>query len=265
MTSPTSPTARYRDATTGTRTGAGSEEELPVSRLRVIGPGRAGSSLALALDRAGWEVLPPLGRHDDVRGAAADTDLLVLATPDDAVGEVSAAIEPSRQATVAHLSGSLGLGPLAHHPRRAVLHPLVALPDADRGSERLVGAWFGLADEGDPLAAEAVASLRGRVVHIAEADWARYHAAAVMASNHLVALLGQVERVAAGIGAPIEAFLDLARGSLADVADLGPAGALTGPVRRGDVATVQRHLAALPATERKGYEAMAAEAARLCL
>jgi predicted short-subunit dehydrogenase-like oxidoreductase (DUF2520 family) len=145
-----------------------------------------------------------------------------------------------------------------------VLHPLVALPDAERGAERLVGAWFGLAADGDPLASEAVASLRGKVVHVAEADWGRYHAAAVIASNHLVALLGQAERVAASIGAPIDAFLDLARGSLADVAALGAADALTGPVRRGDTDTIRRHLDALPTEERAAYEAMAREAARLC-
>lgn len=235
-----------------------------MSRLRVVGPGRAGGSLALALERAGWDVLAPLGRHDDLGPAAVGTDLLVVATPDAAVAEVSAAIEPQPLTTVAHLSGSLGLAPLVGHPRRAVLHPLVALPDPDRGSERLVGAWFGLAADGDALAAEAVASLRGRVVHIAEGDWPRYHAAAVIASNHLVALLGQVERVASGVGAPVEAFLDLARGSLADVAELGPAAALTGPVRRGDTATVERHLAALPDAERAAYEALAREAARLC-
>ena len=165
---------------------------------------------------------------------------------------------------VAHVSGSVGLHPLASHPRHAVLHPLVALPDAERGAERLVGAWFGLAESGDPLVGEAVASLRGRVVHVAETGWARYHAAAVIASNHLVALLGQAERVAASVGAPVEAFLDLARGSLADVADLGPAPPLTGPVRRGDTATVARHLAALPVEERDAYEAMAREAGRLC-
>ena len=156
------------------------------------------------------------------------------------------------------------MAPLRGHPRPAVLHPLVALPDAERGAERLVGAWFGLAAAGDSLAAEAVASLRGKVVHVAEADWPRYHAAAVIASNHLVALLGQAERVAVSIGAPIDAFLDLARGSLADVAALGAAGAVTGPVRRGDSGTVERHLQALPAEERPGYQAMAREAARLC-
>ncbi len=236
-----------------------------MTRVRIIGPGRAGSSLATALSRAGWDVLPVLGRGDDVGGAAEGTDLLLIATPDGAIEAVARAVEASERAVVAHVSGSAGLSPLASHPRRAVLHPLVALPDAERGAERLVGAWFGLAEAGDPLVAEAVASLQGRVVHVAEQDWARYHAAAVIASNHLVALLGQAERVAVSVGAPIEAFLDLARGSLADVAALGPRAALTGPVRRGDTATVARHLDALPDDERAAYEAMAREAGRLCL
>lgn len=235
-----------------------------MTRVRIIGPGRAGTSLATALTRAGWDVLPLLGRGDDLAGAASGTDLLVLATPDGAVAEVAALVEPTDLAVVAHLSGSLGLRPLLRHPRRAVLHPLVALADAERGAERLVGAWFGVAESGDALAAEVVASLRGRVVEVAEAAWPGYHAAAVIASNHVVALLGQAERVAASVGAPMEAFLDLARGSVADVAALGARAALTGPVRRGDDATVARHLDALPAEERAGYEAMAREAARLC-
>ena len=235
-----------------------------MTRVRVIGPGRAGSSLATALARAGWDVAPTLGRGDDLADAAAGTDLLLIATPDAAIAEVAQAIRPVERTVVAHVSGSAGLHPLVRHPRRAVLHPLVALPDAERGAERLVGAWFGLAEEGDPLVAEVVASLRGRVVHVAETGWARYHAAAVIASNHLVALLGQAERVAATVGAPMEAFLDLARGSLADVAALGPRDALTGPVRRGDSATVERHLDALPPEERPAYEAMAHEAERLC-
>jgi predicted short-subunit dehydrogenase-like oxidoreductase (DUF2520 family) len=207
---------------------------------------------------------PLLGRDDDLRSAAADVDLLVLATPDAAVAEVAAAIEPNQDTVVAHLSGSLGLAPLARHTRRAVLHPLVALPDPERGEARLVGTWFGLAVDGDPLVEEVVAELHGQIVRVAEDDWARYHAAAVIAANHLVALLGQVERVAATVGAPLAAYLDLARGALDDVADLGPSAALTGPVRRGDLDTVQRHLDALPEAERAAYRALAEEAARLC-
>lgn len=235
-----------------------------MTRVRIIGPGRAGVSLHRALTRAHWPVEPLLGRGDDVSGAAVGVDLLVIATPDASVAEVAASVRPRSDVVVAHLSGALGLAPLVGHPRIAVLHPLVALPDPERGADRLVGAWFGLASDGDPLVEEVVEELHGRTVRIAETDWARYHAAAVIASNHLVALLGQVERVAASITAPLEAYLDLARGALEDVAALGPAAALTGPVRRGDTATVQRHLEALPPSERAAYQALADEAARLC-
>lgn len=234
-----------------------------MTRVRIVGPGRAGTSLFEALRRSHWPVEPILGRRDDVRDAAADVDLVVIATPDAAVGEVAASITPG-PAVVAHLSGALGLAPLAAHQRVAVLHPLVALPDADRGAERLVGAWFGLSAQGDPLVEEVVEELRGRIVRVEEADWPRYHAAAVIASNHLVALLGQVERIAASMSVPLDAYLDLARGALDDVVALGPRAALTGPVRRGDTVTVQRHLDALPRAERAAYEALAQEAARLC-
>ena len=235
-----------------------------MTSVRTIGHGRAGGALALALAAAGWDVLPSLGRTDDPTAAAEGVDLLVLATPDAVIADVAAGVRPSDTTVVAHLSGSLGLTPLAAHPRRAVVHPLAALPDAERGAERLRGAWFGLAADGDPLGAAVVEALEGRAVTVAEGDWVRYHAAAAMAANHLVALLGQVERVADSVGVPLAAYLDLARGSLADVAALGPAAALTGPVRRGDRATVEAHLAALPPEERAGYEAMAREAARLC-
>ena len=235
-----------------------------MTRVRIVGPGRAGTSLHRALSRAHWPVAPLIGRGEDLRGAARDVDLVVIATPDAAVAEVAAAIDPNAPVVVAHLSGSLGLAALAPHQRRAVLHPLVALPDPERGEDRLVGAWFGLAIEGDPLIEEVVDELHGRVVRIAESSWARYHAAAVIAANHLVALLGQVERIAETVGAPLEAYLDLARGALDDVAALGPAAALTGPVRRGDIDTVERHVAALPEPERAAYRALAEEARRLC-
>lgn len=235
-----------------------------MTRVRIIGPGRAGGALQRALTRVGWSVAPLMGRDEPIERAGDDVDLVVIATPDSAVAAVAAAIEPRPDVVVAHLSGSLGLGPLARHPRAAVLHPLVALPDPERGADRLVGAWFGLAATGDPLAAEVVAALAGRIVRVAEGDWVRYHAAAVIASNHLVALLGQVERVAGSVGAPLDAYLDLARGSLDDVAALGPVAALTGPVRRGDLDTVRRHLEAIPEDERATYRALSQEAGRLC-
>jgi predicted short-subunit dehydrogenase-like oxidoreductase (DUF2520 family) len=230
-------------------------------RLRVVGRGRAGGALALALGRVGWDVEPALGRDDDPAEAAAGVDLLVLATPDPVIAEVAAEVAAEPATVVAHLAGALGLDVLGPHPRRAALHPLVALPDAEVGAERLLaGAWFAVA--GDPLVELVVADLGGRRFTVADEDRARYHAAAVIASNHLVALLGQVERVAPD-GVPLEALLALVRGTVDNVAALGPAAALTGPVARGDWATVERHLAALPPDERTAYQAMVDQARRL--
>jgi predicted short-subunit dehydrogenase-like oxidoreductase (DUF2520 family) len=151
---------------------------------------------------------------------------------------------------------------LAPHVRRAALHPLVSLPDATTGAERLSeGAWFGVA--GDPLAGELAHDLGGRCFAVADGDRAMYHAAAAVASNHLVALMGQVERLAAAVGVPAEAYFDLAAGSFANVESLGAAAALTGPVQRGDWATVQRHRDALSPNELETYDALAKAAALL--
>jgi predicted short-subunit dehydrogenase-like oxidoreductase (DUF2520 family) len=230
-------------------------------RARVVGPGRAGGALALALRRVGWSVEPTLGRDDDPGAAAHDVDLLVLAVPDPAIADVAVAVRPVPSTVVAHLAGAVGLDALAPHPRPAALHPLVALPDAETGAARLTdGAWFAVA--GDAIVEQVVGDLGGHAFTVADEDRTRYHAAAVIASNHLVALLGQVERVAPE-GVPLEAFLTLVRGTVDNVAALGPAAALTGPVARGDWATVDRHLAALPDDERPAYQALADQARRL--
>jgi predicted short-subunit dehydrogenase-like oxidoreductase (DUF2520 family) len=84
-----------------------------------------------------------------------------------------------------------------------------------------------------------------------------------VASNHLVALLGQVERLAAASGVPFEAFAPLVRSSVANAFGVGPARALTGPVSRGDLATVEQHLDTLDPGERDTYRTLAREVARL--
>src|SRR6266550_2159125 len=141
--------------------------------LRVVGPGRAGSSLARALGHAGWTVLEPVRRGEDVSRAAAGVDLVVIATPDAAVAEVAATIEPVDETVVAHLAGSLGLDVLSPHVRRAAVHPLRSIPTRDTV---LNGTWFAIA--GDPIGEHVVAALGGHLVHVADADRATYHAAA---------------------------------------------------------------------------------------
>jgi predicted short-subunit dehydrogenase-like oxidoreductase (DUF2520 family) len=233
-----------------------------VHTIRIIGPGRAGTSLAAALSARGWDVVGFLGRGQDLTDAAHGVDALIIATPDDAVATVAAAVAPDAHTTVMHLSGSLGLDVLAPHPVRAALHPLVPLPNAEVGAARLCdGVTFAVA--GAPLARLMAQSLGGRMVEVADGDRAAYHAAACIAANHVVALLGQVERVAASVGLDLKAFLPLTRAAVDDVAELGPRAALTGPAVRGDWATLSRHLDALPREERPGYQAGAALATQL--
>jgi predicted short-subunit dehydrogenase-like oxidoreductase (DUF2520 family) len=226
-------------------------------RVRIVGNGRAGGSLAGALDgRADVEVW---GRRD-LHDAARDVDLLVLAVPDRAIAPCAVEVEPT-DAVVAHLSGVTGLDDLAPHRRVGSLHPLVSFPDATQGARRFRGAWMAVA--GDPLLDELAHLLDGRTFHVADQQRALYHATACIASNHLVALMGQVERLAASFGVPAEPFLELAAGAMANTLATGAAAALTGPVWRGDWQTVRRHLAALDPAERPLYLALAAEAAAL--
>ncbi len=241
-----------------------------MTTFRLIGPGRAGLSLMAALDGAGdFESRGALGRDHPVAAAAAGVDLLVIATPDDQVQRVAAQVAPVESTVVIHLSGSLGLDVLAPHPRRGSLHPLAPLPTAATGADRLrTGISFAVA--GDPLTTAVAASLGGRAVAVGDPDRATYHAAASIAANHLVALTGQVERVAASIGVPLAAFSGLLHAALDDALALGPGQALTGPAARGDWDTVERHRRALSAmaghrTELAAYDAMVGLARRLSL
>ena len=232
--------------------------------VRVIGAGRAGRSFAKAIDDlVDWDVIDMRGRGVAIDDAAADVDLVLIATPDTVVADVAAAIRPGR-AVVAHVAGSLGLDVLAPHDRRAALHPLMSLPDAEIGAERLTGGWFAVA--GDPLVADLATALGGRTFEIADDDRALYHAAAAVASNHLVALLGHAQRLGASVGVPADALMALALGSAENAVALGPAAALTGPAARGDEATLVAHRDAIGRRAPRGlaaYEAMLAEARRL--
>ena len=226
-----------------------------MNTVRVIGRGRAGRSLATALGRAGWGLGGVLGRQDDVREAASGVELLVIAVPDDSVASVAASVAPVPSTVVAHMAGSLGLDVLDPHPRRAAVHPLASLPSPELGADLLRGAWFAIA--GDHLIESVVESLDGRSFTVTDRQRAAYHAAAAIASNHLVALLAQVERIAASVDVPFEAYLDLVRATVDNVSALGAVEALTGPAARGDEATIARHIDALPAGERELYEVLA--------
>ena len=254
--------------------------------LALVGPGRAGTTIALALMEHGWEVVSVAGRAPDalstvsavacltsraalVSDAGAGADVVIIATPDRAIESAALTVAPSLEpgALVVHLAGSRGLDAFApmqaKRPdvRVGALHPLQSFPTANLGLERLHGSWAAVA--GDPQTVELAELLGLRPFEIHDDERLLYHATAVVASNHLVALLGQVERLAAGCGVPFEAFAPLIQSSVLNAFGIGPALALTGPVERGDLATVEQHLATLDPGERDTYRTLAREVARL--
>ena len=241
--------------------------------VAIIGAGRMGRGLTLALGEAGVEatLFSRSRRPEDTRRAA----VVFIATPDDAIGGVAAELARERAVSdgqvVLHLSGLLDH--LALHALASTgaalgsFHPLQSIADPATAAERLRGAFAGL--EGDPRAVEAgkrlAAALGMHAVHLAPGAKPAYHAGAVIASNYVVVLAAVAERLARRSGAtPAEAaalYLPLMQGTVANLS-LGPAAALTGPVRRGDAATVRTHLAALAPEERQLYRALGLVALR---
>jgi predicted short-subunit dehydrogenase-like oxidoreductase (DUF2520 family) len=193
----------------------------------------------------------------------------LVATPDAANAETAVLLAPNLRpgALVVHLSGACPLAELdkLHRARPDVaigtLHPLQSLPSVELGSVRLAGSWCAV--EGPESLERLAVTLGMRPFRVAPDDRARYHAAATIASNHLVAVLGQAARVARDAGVPAEALWPLVRATLDNVEAVGAPDALTGPVARGDADTVARHLDVLPADERDAYRALAREALRL--
>jgi predicted short-subunit dehydrogenase-like oxidoreductase (DUF2520 family) len=254
--------------------------------LALVGPGRAGTTLAAALVARGWTTVGVAGRSVtamstqraatrldappvEVADAGRGAELVIVATPDAAIAETAGLLAPGleRGALVVHVSGACPLDELDKlrraRPDVAVgsLHPLQSLPSVEVGLARLPGSWCAI--EGPDAVERLAISLGLRPFRVAPTDRVQYHAAATIASNHLVALLGQVTRVAGDAGVPLEALWPLVRATVDNVEALGAGESLTGPVARGDADTVARHLDAVPAPERAAYRALATEALRL--
>jgi predicted short-subunit dehydrogenase-like oxidoreductase (DUF2520 family) len=208
--------------------------------IAIVGAGRLGTALSAALTAAGHAVRGPLGRGANGDGAGA----VLLCVPDREIAAAAAAVAPGP--LVGHCSGATGLAPLAPHEAFS-LHPLMTVP---AGADPRVLAGAGCAVDGTtPRAlatAEALAAaLRMRPMRVAEEDRTAYHAAASIASNFLVTLEGAAERLAATTGVDRELLAPLVRAAVEDWVARGAAGALTGPVVRGDEQTIARQRAAI--------------------
>ncbi|GMU41229.1 MAG: oxidoreductase [Chloroflexota bacterium] len=259
----------------------------------VIGPGRLGTALSAALAATGAPVMvasrrppaPALLALPGVTGAPVEVliercDVVYLAVPDREIAPLAARLSWRPGQAAVHHSGALGLEALAGATDRGALagclHPLQTFPAGTPPQEAPAlfrGITCGI-EAPEPLGArlEALAGALGaRSVRLEGVDRAAYHAAAVFASNDAVALMAAAARTwsAAGLSpeAAREALAPLLLAAARNVAALPLERALTGPVARGDVETVERHLAALTTTPDLAalYRALAAELLRLDL
>lgn len=196
--------------------------------ISVIGRGRLGPAIARALGAS-----EPLGRGSDGAGAS----VVLLCVPDAEIAAAAARVAPG--AIVGHCSGASPLAPLAPHEAFS-LHPLMSVP-AEGAS--FAGARCAVAGS-TPRALATARGLADRLgmvaVEIADADRAAYHAAASIASNFLVTVEAAAERLLATAGAERDILVPLVRATVEHWATHGPQRALTGPIARGDEATVVR-------------------------
>jgi predicted short-subunit dehydrogenase-like oxidoreductase (DUF2520 family) len=217
--------------------------------LAIVGLGRVGGAIASAARVAGFEVVTA-GRSDAAE-ACADADAALLCVPDTEIANAAAAVAPAvgRLRLVGHTSGATGLNALesvsAAGGAAFSLHPLQTIPDS---SATFTGCPCAIAgsDAGALAFAGSLAERLGMVpFEVDDADRATYHAAAAMASNFLIALEESAAQLLGEITPDARELLTpLVLRTAANWAERG-GDALTGPIARGDEATVERHLAAL--------------------
>jgi len=243
----------------------------------VVGAGPVATALAGALRLAGvpvlglWARKPPTARAaGSAAGVAAfssappdillESRVVLLAVRDAAVTEVAQMLVGTglvgKRHVLLHCAGAASaqelLGPVADKVGGiGTLHPLQAIADGRIAMRALKGAVFGVEgdDNGRATASTLVGALGGIVLALDSSQMASYHCAAALASNYIVSAIDAAAQVLAGAGVSptqaAQALVPLAEGALRNVAAKGTTDGLTGPVRRGDAQTIQRHLEAL--------------------
>ena len=247
--------------------------------VSIIGTGRLGTTLALALDGKGYAIQSLVARRvQSARRAASllDKDVQVLAvkqlrslrgadvflitTPDDQIGAVAEELSViSAKGIALHTSGALSaevLAPLRKNGwNTGSIHPLISVSDTTHGDAALRGAFWSI--EGDRTALRVgksiVRDLGGRSFSIRSEDKPLYHAAAVMASGNVVALFDVALEMLGQCGLPRKTarsiLLPLIASTVHHLETKDPGQALTGTFARGDIETVKRHLEALKDNE----------------
>jgi predicted short-subunit dehydrogenase-like oxidoreductase (DUF2520 family) len=244
-------------------------------KLGIIGAGTVGTALAVRLNRAGYNIAAVTSRsitsaqrltrlcgqgivYENLQGTVDNSDLVFITTPDDAIALVVNQVQWHRGQYLVHCSGADSLDVL--EPARIVgakvgsFHPLQTFANIQKAIENLPGSTFALEAEDDLLAIlkSMADKLEGHWIKLGAGDKAAYHTAAVMTSNYLVTLVKLATDLWGSFGVPrqqaVQALLPLLKGTLNNIENLSIPNALTGPIARGDIGTVQIHLNTLKET-----------------
>jgi predicted short-subunit dehydrogenase-like oxidoreductase (DUF2520 family) len=254
---------------------------MPKPTISIIGAGRVGTALAIALTLKGYPIVALAARRaaharksislsglpSQTLALASDqleqlppSDLVLISTPDDVIADIARNFAKLRRsarhrATFLHTSGALSSSALSSLASAGFhtgsMHPLVSISDPRAGADALRGAFYCV--EGDNIALRfaraIVRDLNGTAFTIKPESKALYHAAAVMASPHLVALFDIASEMLVACGLNRKQarniLAPLVQSTVNNLRTTAPEKALTGTFARGDVATVKRHLKAL--------------------
>jgi predicted short-subunit dehydrogenase-like oxidoreductase (DUF2520 family) len=251
----------------------------PAPSVFIMGAGVVGTALAAWLARADVPVLGLHGRQVELPDAArapssvpasagdipdvlSASDVVIIAVRDERISEVGQRLVDEKRLrpgqVVLHTSGAHAAASLLSAVRPQVLgvgtlHPLVSFADPRLAIEGFGGVPFSFGVEGDEparaVAQRLVRALGARAVFLEAQNLALYHAGAVFASNYVVALADVAQRLLVAAGVPADealpALIPLLSSVVQNLAQVGLPGALSGPVERGDVSTVEQHLRVL--------------------
>jgi len=237
-----------------------------------IGAGTTGTALAVRLAQQGYQVIAVSSRsltsaeqlagringcqvYKAAQEVADATQLVFITTPDDTISQVAAETKWHEGQNVAHCSGAHSVDILAPAKQLGAntgcFHPLQTFASIDQAIDNIPGSTFAIEAE-EPLSStlkEMATVLEGDWVILKAGDKVLYHAAAVFACNYLVTLVKLATDLWQTFDVPTpqatKALMPLLRGTLSNIENVGLPNCLTGPIARGDLGTISRHLESL--------------------
>ncbi|KPK24668.1 MAG: hypothetical protein AMJ70_01240 [Dehalococcoidia bacterium SG8_51_3] len=241
-------------------------------KIGFIGAGPVGTAFAVNLSQRGYQVIgvfdvvreavqrfaddvPGCRVYEKAQELADSADMVFVTTPDDIIPKATAELKWRDGQSVVHCSGASTVHSLEHAAEQGAMvgsiHPCQTFAGREQAIANLPGSTFAIEAEGPikKTLTEIAKALDGDWVYLTSEDKALYHTAACIACNYFYTLVSIATDLWQNFGKTsaeaTKAYIPLLQGSVNNIAKMGFPACLTGPIARGDVKTIQRHLAAL--------------------